>query len=1066
MASTPNKDGGGAGTRAHPTPSSSHRGREDARGAPRLRAMTPSAIATDEFPFLEASWKKNPRLLTSMLPLCLYLKHHDRQSKAKKGNARVVLGWVSDWLATSEYAEVVPLDTTSDSIAHIFTTLEQHAATFGLGPTERIKKKGSLYSIESCEWSKSLPQLLMQLPTGWRTSSLPDSSVALHRDDRGAVVMVGVEKPDIQGRGSIRSISVNGLDVTSHDAVSTVGRFIYSFGDLKQVLSIVDCVLPCVGYTRQHVEDDRSLPTGSAEAFRSVMRGAERALVGDRGSVLGERWRNTPVRGVLKGTGGVSGVLGVIGNTVDVLWSKDCAGVASNYTNGGQRCSRCKKFWRDTVKRRITAFTGEAKPDTASDQLSSDQKTTKLSQLATSMNAANEATERWHRKVKQYREECIELPKDQGDAVHKFLIDQETRELLDKKLPPQSEQRALLNDLIQGNLAKGDGRGHRVHLSTLKFCIYYSGVAGTRAYNALRPVLHLPSLSHIRNLRAKARPPTSGVLVDNIKMYGNLAAKQDADPAELMGSVAWDYIHLNKNGFSFAPKGAGLNGLVDEATFFNPVYAEDGREEQDLEEALDKIIATQHVEMFFTSLAKPEYKFAVWRESVRSINTDYIQRMVTTVAITLACAHPDKAFDVVCAVCHGANEHRSFQMRAATVDFGAFAEGDDEDSFLGFPVAFPHPVHRGPIFNMSNPSHILKKIANACWHSDQDTKDRELAMWCEDEKGNTDLVRFSLATAERAYHQVENGGNTLSQEEEEEVAPITTFRKIVPSCFDRNSWLCMNVDFSSKVLSGTIVRMIEKVQRDLTTTGEPLDMELECYATLAARMDAFTDIFNGNFGRSEYERRNGLNEEAGYITSANDSKLEELMDIVRFFDEWRSSLEEKTTMGDDSWKKHFITEFSWTDIRVCILGFVSMCRYLFEEDSRFKVSPRRPWPNYVNARTCVQDPAEHRLGHGHPTATQAAKESAARGDLNRGLHGGSQANFHRNARKGRGFVASGCRADMMLPVGEEERRSVSPRSPPTRRVRLPVAASLAGALSCSIANTRAGAETNIKEGDG
>lgn len=87
--------------------------------------MTPLAIAMDEFPFLEASWKKNPNLLTTMLPLCLYLKNHDRQSKAKKGNARVVLGWVYDWLATSEYAEAVSLDITSDSFGRIFTTLEQ-----------------------------------------------------------------------------------------------------------------------------------------------------------------------------------------------------------------------------------------------------------------------------------------------------------------------------------------------------------------------------------------------------------------------------------------------------------------------------------------------------------------------------------------------------------------------------------------------------------------------------------------------------------------------------------------------------------------------------------------------------------------------------------------------------------------------------------------------------------------------------------------------------------------------------------------------------------------------------
>lgn len=53
-----------------------------------------------------------------------------------------------------------------------------------------------------------------------------------------------------------------------------------------------------------------------------------------------------------------------------------------------------------------------------------------------------------------------------------------------------------------------------------------------------------------------------------------------------------------------------------------------------------------------------------------------------------------------------------------------------------------------------------------------------------------------------------------------------------------------------QVLSGTIVRMIEKVQRDLATMGKPLDLELECYAALAARMDAFIDIFNGKLTSS------------------------------------------------------------------------------------------------------------------------------------------------------------------------------------------------------------------------
>eukprot|EP00752_Nemacystus_decipiens_P015949 g14254.t1 len=91
-------------------------------------------------------------------------------------------------------------------------------------------------------------------------------------------------------------------------------------------------------------------------------------------------------------------------------------------------------------------------------------------------------------------------------------------------------------------------------------------------------------------------------------------------------------------------------------------------------------------------------------------------------------------------------------------------------------------------------------------------------------------------------------------------------------------------------------------------------------------------------------------------------------------------------------------------------------------------TPPRGRPSARVERIPFTDPVEHRFGHmrqgggshRNPTAAQA-KERAARGDLNRGLHGGSRANYNRNARKGRDFVASGYRAEIMLPVGEEER---------------------------------------------
>ncbi|CAN0318150.1 unnamed protein product, partial [Pylaiella littoralis] len=74
-----------------------------------------------------------------------------------------------------------------------------------------------------------------------------------------------------------------------------------------------------------------------------------------------------------------------------------------------------------------------------------------------------------------------------------------------------------------------------------------------------------------------------------------------------------------------------------------------------------------------------------------------------------------------------------------------------------------------------------------------------------------------------------------------------------------------------------------------------------------------------------------------------------------------------------------------------------------------------------------RDILEHRFAHiraglgtlRNPTAAQA-KERSVRGDLNRGLHGGSRANFNRNARSGDDFNVSDYRAKIMLAVSEAE----------------------------------------------
>lgn len=64
-----------------------------------------------------------------------------------------------------------------------------------------------------------------------------------------------------------------------------------------------------------------------------------------------------------------------------------------------------------------------------------------------------------------------------------------------------------------------------------------------------------------------------------------------------MGVLTWDLMHLNKNGFSFKTNGGGFTGLVDETTFFNPIYHHEGGGVKEVEPTLEKVAATQYVEV-------------------------------------------------------------------------------------------------------------------------------------------------------------------------------------------------------------------------------------------------------------------------------------------------------------------------------------------------------------------------------------------------------------------------------------------------------------------------------------
>lgn len=113
-------------------------------------------------------------------------------------------------------------------------------------------------------------------------------------------------------------------------------------------------------------------------------------------------------------------------------------------------------------------------------------------------------------------------------------------------------------------------------------------------------------------------------------------------------------------------------------------------------------------------------------------------------------------------------------------------------------------------------------------------------------------------------------------------------------------------------------------------------------------------LCTGNYARTAFERRKGINKYKGYVTSVDDIHLGRLMEILQFFQRWEQSLRESDPASSE-WKKHFITHQSWYDLRLTILSFVALSRYLLAEPSTFREDTRGGrGPRYISPRDFSQ----------------------------------------------------------------------------------------------------------------
>lgn len=119
--------------------------------------------------------------------------------------------------------------------------------------------------------------------------------------------------------------------------------------------------------------------------------------------------------------------------------------------------------------------------------------------------------------------------------------------------------------------------------------------------------------------------------------------------------------------------------------------------------------------------------------------------------------------------------------------------------------------------------------------------------------------------------------------------------------------------------------------------------------TLTRSLELFFPV-QGVFGRDKLERKKGLSKKKGYIWRSDSSHLEGLLHILEWFDEWRTSLECSSAPG--TWKDNFITDMSWYDMRLTILGFVAMSRYIMADESPVLKGEKRK--RFLNPRMFSQ----------------------------------------------------------------------------------------------------------------
>jgi hypothetical protein len=274
----------------------------------------------------------------------------------------------------------------------------------------------------------------------------------------------------------------------------------------------------------------------------------------------------------------------------------------------------------------------------------------------------------------------------------------------------------------------------RYHPVTLKFALRLLIKNGAAGYEEVRDVFALPSTRYLQEFKNAFRDKM-GEQHDLLEAMRARATRQGLSEWEKHGIIKWDAMKCCEGFVSNVHTGELVGFEFADIMSFDHLQRElnalDDDEASTPVAASKPKVAKYWTEVFFTSAGVGSFSYSVYRMATSDLSAHHIVSMLYAVLVAL------DMYDFACigTVCDGASEHRKMQkdigtisvgdcvalLRTGMLDYELLVEHEGPSAELrlcgDLKIAFAHPITGMPVFLMSDPPHLIKKLLSSLYKS-------------------------------------------------------------------------------------------------------------------------------------------------------------------------------------------------------------------------------------------------------------------------------------------------------------------------------------------------------------